>query len=191
MNGKKWLAVLLVSMTAACSSGPPACSGPEAKSILKRLLESEARILAILVTSPTRLYHEEMFAAAPAAIGFVQQRKFDEAFSAIEAQAVNFPDTGLGTLAKQAIAAAKRSSVQTTAIATTSEGERRASCSVTVNFSLGLPSTVELMPPLIKTGKLEGYLKIFDAARELEQQRKYDVYYTDAGEVVVELFAPE
>lgn len=191
MHRVRWAVYLAFAFLAGCNSGPPECSGPEAQAVLKQLLNSEARVLAILVTAPTRLYHEELFEAAPTAISFVQQRKFDEAFAAIEKEAANFPNTGFATLAKQAVAAAKTSTVSTSAIVTTAETERKASCSVTVNFALGLPSTAEVLVAVLPTGKSDGYLKMFDAARELQQQRKYDVYYTDAGEVVVELFAPE
>lgn len=174
-----------------CSSGPPACSGAETQAVLKGLLESEARILAILVTRHTRLYHEEMFAAAPASIGLVQQMKYGEAFAAIEEKILQLPDQGLALLAKQAIAAAKSSSFEVSAISTTAENEKRSSCSATVNFKLGLPSPEQLAQHLGGTGRIENYIQAFDAVRQLRQQRKYDVYFTDAGETVVELFPPE
>lgn len=184
-----WL-VLAIGV-GGCTSGPPACSGAETQLVLKGLLENEARILAILVTRHTRLYHEEMFAAAPASIGLVQQMKYGEAFAAIEEKISQLPDEGLALLAKQAIVAAKSSNFEVSAISTTAENGKRSSCAVTVDFKLGLPSSEQLTQHLGGTGRIENYIQAFDAARQLRQQRKYDVYFTDAGETVVELFSPE
>jgi hypothetical protein len=182
--------ILSIVLVAGCSSGPPQCSGSEAQSVLKDMLKDQAKMLAVIMTGSLPL-GRPIFLQAPSSFLLAGQGRFDDAFLAIEESVMGLPDEGYVVIAKQILVAARASTFELSHITTISQDELRSSCSVTVDYHLGLLSPEQIVEHIESDDLRLEYIKAFDAIRTLRVQREYDVFYSDDDEIVVELFDAE
>jgi hypothetical protein len=176
---------------AGCSSGPPKCSDPDVVGVLEEFLQEDTPLLAIALTSSSRLYTDVLFASAPGALVHMNNSEFGEAFKALEAGAAALPATGVGTLAKDALVAAKTSTFAISGVTTIDATDRRSSCKFHVDYVLGLPSEAQILAVLKDAGHTQRYVSMFDLVRNWKQDRTFEAYYADDGELFVELANPE
>ncbi len=176
---------------AGCSSGPPDCSDPEVVGVLEEFLQEDTPLLAIALTASSRLYTDVLFASAPGALVHMNNSEFGEAFKALEAGAAALPSTGVGTLAKDALVAAKTSTYVISGVTTIDATDRRSNCSFHVEYALGLPSAEQIQAVLKDAAQAQRYVAMFDLVRTWKQDRSFEAYYSDDGELFVELADPE
>ena len=171
-------------------SGPPGCSDDDVVGLIEEMLQEEAQVGALLFGGESFGYSRLLLALDPMVAVKMDMGDFGEAFAMLESAVNTLPETSgeEGFLSpkflKKAVSTAKQSQFEISALSTMRRTEYRSYCSfsVTMNYGWHLEDMGLSDDQKARLVSLAGALRL---------DRKFETYYSDDGDVYVELERPE
>ncbi len=172
------LCIINLAFLNACSSSPPECGDSDVQEVLSELLYEQGLIIPLSMP-----YAKYLLTRSPEALSQLTQGNSKEAFDIIDKLVSDSPESKYKKFDSSIISAAKTTSFTISGMTTTSKTEQRTSCEFTVKFKPGLPSAKELGD--------DKYIPFLNSMKTLSQDRKFETYYSDDGELYVSLEDPD
>lgn len=152
-------------------------------------LAEQAPILALAINS---ISGNLIIANVPEAVTAIKDDEYGDAFRAIQAASSKRSAASKyewSSLFRATVAAAAKSKATISNSTTISKTEYKTKCELTAIFTLGFPTAGELREEFGEDG--DKFDHAFDIIRTLKQQRTFEAYYDDEGELLVRVFDPE